>query len=106
MAEEFKGEFQCLGKNTEKYISFLVPIKKEHENDTDKIIIYKINFIGTCRFMPNRLSNLVDNLSEINIKDCETCIENNIKSEWEFIGLKDSKLNYKCKECNEHQISQ
>ena len=28
LAEEFKGEFECLGKHTEKYISFSVPIKK------------------------------------------------------------------------------
>ena len=27
LAEEFKGEFECLGENTEKYISFSVPIK-------------------------------------------------------------------------------
>ena len=29
LAEEFEGEFECLGKNTEKYITFSVPIKKE-----------------------------------------------------------------------------
>ena len=28
LAEEFKGEFECLGENTEKYVSFSVPIKK------------------------------------------------------------------------------
>ena len=28
LAEEFEGEFECLGENTEKYITFLVPIKK------------------------------------------------------------------------------
>ena len=33
LAEEFKGEFECLRENTEKYISFSVPIKKEHDND-------------------------------------------------------------------------
>ena len=32
-------------------------------------------FIDTCIFMPSRLSDLVDNLSEINNKDCKTCIE-------------------------------
>ena len=52
--------------------------------------------------MPSKLSNLVDNLSEINNKDCKTCMERkNIKSESEFIGLKNIRLNYKCKECNE-----
>ena len=29
LAEVFEGEFECLGKNTEKYITFSVPIKKE-----------------------------------------------------------------------------
>ena len=29
LAEEFKGQFTCLGVNTEKYISFSVPIEKE-----------------------------------------------------------------------------
>ena len=99
LAEEFKGEFECLGENTEKYVSFSVPIKKEHDND--KTITYKIKFIDTCRFMQSKLSDLVDNLSEINNKDCKTCMERkNIKSECEFIGLKNNRLNYRCKECN------
>ena len=29
LAEEFKGQFECLGENTEKYITFSVPIKKK-----------------------------------------------------------------------------
>ena len=33
LAREFKGNFDCLGENTEKYITFSVPIKKEHDND-------------------------------------------------------------------------
>ena len=28
LAEEFKGQFECSGKNTEKYITFSVAIKK------------------------------------------------------------------------------
>ena len=28
LAREFKGYFHCLGENTEKYITFSVPIKK------------------------------------------------------------------------------
>ena len=51
--------------------------------------------------MPSKLSDLVDNLSEINNKDCKTCIERkNIKSECEFIGLKNNRLNHRCKKCN------
>ena len=30
LAEEFEWKFECLGENTEKYITFSVPIKKEH----------------------------------------------------------------------------
>ena len=67
MAEEFRGEeFECLGENTEKYISFSVPIKIERDNDSGGTITYKIKFIDSCRFMPSKLSNLVDdNLTEI-----------------------------------------
>ena len=75
LAEEFKGEFECLGENTEKYISFSVPIKKEHDNDNDKTITYKLKFIDTCGFTQSKLSDLADNLSEINNKCCKTCIE-------------------------------
>ena len=32
LAEEFKAQFECLGENTEKYISFTIPIKKENDN--------------------------------------------------------------------------
>ena len=68
LAEEFKGQFECLGENTEKYITFSVTIKKENNNG--KTIIYKIKFVDTCRFMQSKLSDLVDNLSEINNKGC------------------------------------
>ena len=64
MAEEFRTEnFECLGENMEKYISFSVPIKKERDNDSGETITYKIKFTDSCRFMPSKLSNLVDNLS-------------------------------------------
>ena len=52
----------------EKYISFSVPIKKERNDDTNETITYKIKFIDSFRFMRCGLSNLVDNLSEINNK--------------------------------------
>ena len=61
LAEKFEGEFDCLGENMEKYVSFSVPIKKEHDND--KTIIYKLKFVDTCRSMPSKLSELLDNLS-------------------------------------------
>ena len=73
-------------KIQKNYISFSVPIKKEHDNN--KTIAYRIKFTNTCKLMPSKLSDLIDNLSEINNKDCKTCIERkNIKSECEFIWL-------------------
>ena len=54
-------------------IPISIPIKKEHGNS--KIITYKIKFIDTCRFVQSKLSDLVDNLSEINKKDCKICME-------------------------------
>ena len=36
LAEEFQGHFECLGENTEKYITFSVPIKKEVVNGKEK----------------------------------------------------------------------
>ena len=70
LAEEFEGEFECLGENTEKYITFSVPIKKEStkkdKNGNDKIkkISYKIRFADSYRFMSTSLSKLVNNVSE------------------------------------------
>ena len=29
LAEDFKGQFECLGENTEKYITFSIPIKED-----------------------------------------------------------------------------
>ena len=50
--------------------------------------------------MQSKLPDLVDNLSEINNKDCKTCMERkNIKSECRFIGFRNNRLNYRCKEC-------
>ena len=67
LAREFKGNFECLGENAEKYITFSAPIKKKHDNG--KTTAYKLKFIDSCRFMQSPLSNLVDNLSEINNKE-------------------------------------
>ena len=43
----------------------------DNDSDTDnkskaKKITYRLKFIDSCRFMKDSLSNLVDNLSEIN----------------------------------------
>ena len=48
--------------------------------------------------MQSKLSDLVDTLSVINNKDCKACMERKkIKSECDFIGFKNNRLNYRCK---------
>ena len=54
---------ECLGENTEKYITFSVSINKQFDNG--KTITYELKFIDSFRFMSTSLSILVDNLSEI-----------------------------------------
>ena len=63
LVKEFEGNFECLGENTEKYITFSVPVKKKIDNK-DLEITYKIKFFNSYRFMSSSLSKLVDNLSE------------------------------------------
>ena len=76
LAKEFEGNFECLGENTEKYITFSVPIKKKIDNK-DLEITYKIKFIDSYRFMSSSLSKLVDNLSEgIHNNKCSDCESN------------------------------
>ena len=68
LAREFKGNFECLGENTQKYISFTVPFKKVIN---DKEIKYRIRISDFCRYMQDSLSNLVDNVSELKIKEID-----------------------------------
>ena len=93
LAEEFKGQFECLGGNTEKYITFSVPIKKELDNG--KTVTYKIKFIHSFRFMSSSLSSLVDNLSKrLHSDKCIYC-----KSYLDYIITKDDQLILRCFEC-------
>ena len=84
-----------------KYITFSVPIKKEGDNGQN--FTYKLNFIDSFRFMSALLSELVDNMSRIfNTTECKSCIEKiKINSERCFVGLKNNRLIYRCKECKE-----
>ena len=104
LAEEFEGEFECLGENTEKYITFSVPIKKEttkkDKNGNDKItkISYKIKFIDSYRFMSTSLSNLVNNLSEdVHNDKCTNC-----KSCLDYMTTKDEQLTFRCFSCKKN----
>ena len=50
--------------------------------------------------MQNKLSDLADKLSRIFNKECKSCMKRKkIQSECNFIGFRNSRLNYKCKEC-------
>ena len=96
LPRKFKYYLECQGENTEKFISFSVPIKKmldkdtkdDNDRDNDKnekngedekkdkdkkarIITCSVRFIDSCRFMQDSLSTLVDNLSGINNKVSE-----------------------------------
>ena len=76
LVKEFEGNFECLGENTEKCITFSVPIKKKIENK-DLEITYKLKFIDSYRLMLSLLSKLVDNLSEgIHNNKCVNCKSN------------------------------
>ena len=79
LAEEFEGQFDCIGENTEKYITFSVPIKKELDNG--KTITHKLKFIDSYRFTSTSLSSLVHNLSGINEKELKRAYGKKKKSD-------------------------
>ena len=97
LVKEFEGNFDCLGENTEKYITFSVPLKKKIENKNLEIT-YKIKFIDSFRFMSSSLSKLVDNLSEgIHNNKCADC-----KSNLDYLKTKNEKLILECYNCKQH----
>ena len=79
LAKEFEVQFECLGENTEKYIT----VKKDVDNG--KTITYKIKFIDSFRIMSSSLSSLVDNSSDRS--DCDKCID--CKSYLDYLITKD-----------------
>ena len=97
LVKDFDGNFECLGENTEKYITFSVPIKKKIENENIEIT-YKIKFIDSYKFMSMLVSKLIDNLSEgiHNNKglDCESCLD--------YIKTKNEKLILKYFNCKQY----
>ena len=93
-----------LGENTEKYITFSVPINKQitkiDKDSNDKVIqiSYKIKFIDSFRFWPSSLSSLADNLSEglhsDKCTDCKSCLD--------YMTTKDEQLIFRCFECKKN----
>ena len=97
LVKEFEGNFECLEENTEKYITFSVPIKKRIENK-DIEITYKIKFVDSFRFMATSLSKLVDNLTEgIHNDKCIKC-----KSNLCYMKVMDKKLIFRCFDCKKN----
>ena len=99
LVKEFDGNFEYLGENTEKYITFSVPIKKEIKNKNKIIeITYKIKFIDSFRFMLISLSKFVDNLSEgLHNNRCPDC-----KSSLDYMITKDEKLIFRLFTCKKN----
>ena len=96
LVKEFNGNFECLGENTEKYITFSVSIKKKIGNK-DLEITYKIKFIDSYRFMASSLSKLVDNLSEgIHNNECVNC-----NYCLDYIKVMNEKLILECYNCKQ-----
>ena len=88
-----------LGENTEKYISFSIPLKVE--NDEGKKILCKLKFIDSMRFMMGSLADHADNLSDLNSVLCNKCMERNkTLSQCHYVNNENNHLIYKCKECN------
>ena len=56
LSEQFKGKFNYLGENSEKYIAFSVPIEKEvtridkYGEKVTRVISYRLQFINSARF--------------------------------------------------------
>ena len=107
LANEFHGEFECLGQNTEKYKTFCVPIEKEvikiNKDGNGSVITmsYKMKFNDSARFMASSLSNLVDSVAEgihiIKCKDCECFLE--------YESVRDKLIKYKCLSCNRDYLN-
>ena len=97
LVKESEGNFECLGENTEKYITFSVPIKKRIKNK-DMEITYKIKYIESFRFMETSLSKLVDNLTEdIHGDKCVDC-----KSDLNYMKVIDETLIFQCFNCKKN----
>ena len=102
LANEFEGQFECIGENKVKCKTFSVPLKKEilkTDKDGNEIvdtISYKIKFIDSVRFMASSLPNLIDNLTErihkIKCKGWDCFLE--------YKRVKGNLIIYKCLSCN------
>ena len=88
LARKIEDNFECLGENTEKYISFTVPFKKVINDKKSK---YKIRISDSYRFMQDSLSNLLDKLSEFKIDKIDNDVL--IKKFYNTYQLSDNDIN-------------
>ena len=99
LVEEFEGEFECLDENTEKLITFSVPLKtettKKDKNGNDEFtkISYKIKFIDSCS---NLISNLSEGLHNGSCIDCKSCLD--------YMTTKDEQLIFRCFRCKKNYV--
>ena len=115
LAEELEKQFTCFGENTEKFITFTVPIEKEvtridkNGEEVTKNTSYILQFIDSAKFVASSLSNLVNNY-RIKCKfghDDKKCETYRIKYNYcncflEFTNFKDDLIEYKCLCCNKN----
>ena len=104
LAKEFKIQFESLGANTEKCITFSVPINKKitkmDKSGNVKIVNIpcKLKFIGSFRFISTSLSSFVDKLSDgLHSNKCTDC-----KSSLHYMKVEGSQLIFKCLNCNKN----
>ena len=86
LAEEREQQFNCVGENNKKCVTFTVQIEKEvarsdkNGKEITKMISYRLQFIDSARFMASSLWNLVNNVPEgIHKIKCVKCIKVFIK---------------------------
>ena len=65
LAKDFDVPFSCLGENTKMYITFSICISKKTCAEK-KPIEYQVKFMDSYKHMSQSLSNLVDNIAELN----------------------------------------
>ena len=96
---------KCIQLNTNKYMSFSIPIRKEIKKQNElkktkkKVITYNLKFIDSAKHMNKALSTLVDNLSEINKCNCEETKDKDIKNKI-IKSTGKTIIHTTCKTCN------
>ena len=87
LANEFEGQFECLGEKEKEVITVDDDVK-----ESVATISYKIKFIDSARFMASSVWNLVHSLVEgihkIKCKDGHCFLE--------YESVKDNSIKYKC----------